>query len=368
MRASVRGADPGRRVAETLAAHDWSIHGASTEALRLLGGSPGGDAPGRLAAVALGIHAEPMLEGARAVFGDALDPVVAAPSAPAPSLSTWVHLESGALAAGAGIDALTRDLGASDRLLLLLSEGVSAAAACPLPGLSRSDFESALRAVSGCPEPLRRGVRERLDGLHGGGLGAAASPAEVLAVSLIDPGGDDDGSLTPIVYRPHAGPSLERDLREEGVWEELSHGVRDRLADAGVGGDPPEDRVRVGVVRAGPPDAAVETALAEARRLGLDTVLLGTGRTGEPEAVGRGMGRVARAVADGLALTRPGCALAEMRLEGGEERHQRLARSAHAASGDLPGVRLASWTPLPGGTDLVAVVAAAPDATAPGPT
>jgi glycerate-2-kinase len=354
IRASTLAADPGRRVAETLADHAWAVEGASREALVLLGGSPGGDAPGRLAMVALGRHAEAMADGAGAVFGAVLDPRVVATAPSAGGAPPWCRLAPRAVEVGVRIERMLAELGSSDRLLLLRSSGALQAAALPAHGLAESELRGALDAVGTAAPAIARGVRERLDRLQGLGLPALAAPAWVLALDLPgaahDRSEDAPGPLDP--SRP-VGRALEIELRRAGVWSALPRGARVALAS----NSPGEHVGGIDPLRVGPRDAALDAAVAAGRRMGLSVSVVAKGMAGEAEALARGMARVGRGMADGLAGTLPGCALAEVRLGGGEDRHERFARAGRAAAGDRPGLAVASWTPLAGGPDLVAAVA-----------
>jgi glycerate 2-kinase len=95
--------------------------------------------------------------------------------------------------AGTHALALAEALGPEDRLLVLLSGGGSALMVAPAPPLTLADKiainEQLLR--SGAPIADINRVRQRMSLTKGGGLAAAAAPAEVITLVVSDIPGDD---------------------------------------------------------------------------------------------------------------------------------------------------------------------------------
>lgn len=87
---------------------------------------------------------------------------------------------------------LASTLTAQDRLLALISGGGSALAEVPLAGLSLSDVQTLTHALLASGAPIRdiNRVRRALSRIKGGGLAAAAWPAEVVTCLISDVPGD----------------------------------------------------------------------------------------------------------------------------------------------------------------------------------
>jgi hydroxypyruvate reductase len=364
LQAGLRAVDPGRRVAEALA--DEPEIGAWA-------GELAGAGPARTALIAVGKAALGMTRGALGVLGDAVgDGVVLAPADGAASgrpawLPEAIELlrgghplptDEGVRAAGR-IAELAESLGASDRLLVLLSGGASALSSLPADGLGLADLVDTTRRLlaAGVPIEELNAVRKHLERLKGGGLARAAAPARVLGLVLSDVPGDDVAVIAsgPLSPDRTSFRDVEVSLRRRGVWDELPAAVRHHLRegregrrpDTAAAGDPAFRNVRVRVV-AGGGDAVAGAAL-EARRRGYATHVLTRELRGEARRAGHGLARVGLAVRDGLGpVAAPACLLAagettvRVTGQGRGGRNQEVALAAAVALEGEGEVRVAS--------------------------
>lgn len=323
--------------------------------------SPGG----RLLLIALGTLAESMAEGATALFGAAIDEaVIATPrsdggggsaSGPVPR-SGRTRFSADPVAAGEYLGRRCASIGPLDRVLLLLSAGATRSVCRPLAPVTASDLiDLEAEMVSARLESSQiDGVLARLDGIRGGGLAAAVGAGELLALEW----GREETEWGPAGSAPPSGRAAEIELRRGGV--EIPSRAIEQLR--GVGAAHPVDRPGArgerNHRRLSEGTAALDAALQAARRAGTSTTVLTDSLQGDPEAAGRGMARVARAIEEGLGgLALPAVALAWGRLEGGPARHDRLRASAgRHLEGGGGGAVVEVWSPVPGGNDLVAVI------------
>lgn len=330
------------------------------------------DASGsRLTAVALGGWADAMVRGARALFGTAIDEVIIASPGPtaraegdtspgraAPPMPPEgvVRFEADPLAAGRYLRGWCDTLTSTDRVLLLLSPGEAEAATVPLAPATLDELTDLAASSGRLSAEQIAGARARLDQLRGGGLAALLGAASVVGVGWRGQGPD----YGPFGNPPPSGRALEIELRRAGV--DLPFGVVQALRGDGSA-HPAERELPVGPRQwrlLGEGGDSVESMLAAAREAGAAATVLTRSLRGDAEAAGRGMARVAQAIADGMGgLRLPAVALASGRLEGGVDRHARLRAGAET---DLAGARavVEAWSPLAGAPDLVAVVVTEP--------
>lgn len=110
---------------------------------------------------------------------------------------------------------LASALCAQDRLLALISGGGSALAEVPVAGVSLADIQALTAGLlaSGAPIGEINAVRRALSHFKGGGLAAAAWPAQVVTCIISDVPGDDPGAVAsgptvPPSVSPPASPSV----------------------------------------------------------------------------------------------------------------------------------------------------------------
>jgi len=345
---ALREIDPARSVAETLAdlpeLVEW-VQGVGRQGVGAPERPGAIDAGGRTVLVAVGKAAPRMARGAVAVLGEQLEGgvVVAPHGTPAEELPGSVEVmraghplpDEGSLAAGHRIRDLLSDLGATDRVLVLLSGGGSALVALPCSGLTLEDLRQAtgLLLASGLPIEEVNAVRRVLDDLKGGGMAAMAQPARILALVLSDiPSSDPSGGLSDVASGPlSSSPVSHRDveilLRRAELFDQMPDAVQGYLIARREGArhlvperhdpnvhDPNSGREEPAEVRLHPVgggEAALEGMRRAATQAGFQVQILHHDLRGPADRVGRGLARAGLAVLDGAAGMRlPACLLA----------------------------------------------------------
>ena len=315
---------------------------------------------GRIAIVAVGKAAVPMARAAEEVLGDRLSAGLAVSTAAQGPLDR-VRLRTAShpvpdargLAAAAEVEALARDLGRDDLLLVLLSGGASALLPAPAEGVTLEDKArtTALLLRAGATIHETNAVRKHLSWLKGGGLARAAAPARVVTLVLSDVVGDDLSTIAsgPTVPDPTTFSDALLVLRHRGLLDAVPASVRARLQ-RGARGEVPEtpkpgDAVfrRVATQIVGSNRLSVEAAAREARRRGLRPLVLTTRLEGEAREAARVLVAVlregvesARPVAPPLCLLAGGETTVTVRGDGQGGRNQELAVAAALALDAFP--------------------------------
>ena len=315
---------------------------------------------GRVAIVAVGKAAVPMARAAEEVLGDRLTLGLAVSTAEEGPLDR-VRLLSAShpvpdargRAAAAEVEALVRDLGRDDLLLVLLSGGASALLPSPAAGITLEDKArtTSLLLRAGATIHETNAVRKHLSRLKGGGLARAAAPARVVTLVLSDVVGDDLSTIAsgPTVPDPTTFGDALSVLRRRGVLEHVPASVHERLL-AGARGEIPETpkpgeaalrRVATRIV--GSNRMSVEAAAREARRQGLRQLVLTTRLEGEAREAARVLVAVLReCVASARPAAPPVCLLAGGETtvtvcgDGQGGRNQELAVAAAQALDGFP--------------------------------
>lgn len=204
---------------------------------------------------------------------------------------------------------MLKSAGPEDLVIALLSGGGSALLELPVEGLQLEDIRTVTKLLlaSGATIGEINTVRRSLSKVKGGGLAAAAYPAQVLVLVLSDVVGDDLSAVAsgPFFASPTGGREAAEVLIRYGLWEGVPAGVRTTL-EAGAerrGGFEHVVHVVVGNVR-----EACEAALAEARR-DRSAALLTASLEGEAREVGRVVAALARELkrGGGEPLSLPAC-------------------------------------------------------------
>src|SRR5579884_1750300 len=205
-----------------------------------------------------------------------------------------------------------------DLVLLLLSGGGSALLEQPAPGLDLAALQATtdLLLRAGATIGELNAVRKHLSAVKGGGLARAAGGATVLALVLSDVVGSP---LDVIASGPAAADtSTYADalavLARYDLTDRVPAAVAAHLR-AGAAGERPEtpkpgapELESVRHVLVGDVAQAAEAAVARARELGLQALLLSTYVEGEAREVGRVLAALARELAaHGRPLARPAC-------------------------------------------------------------
>ena len=226
----------------------------------------------------------------------------------------------GVLAAGRIMD-LLGNAGESDLVLCLISGGGSALLTSPAPGLTLEDLQRLTALLMRCGADINEinTLRKHLEQAKGGNLRRLAHPAQLVTLVLSDVIGDP---LDVIASGPtYPDPTTYQDayavLERYNLLEETPVEVRERL-ESGLAGALPETPKPGDLLFAGAQYEVVgnnlqaaQAAQEQARRKGLNTLLLTTSMQGEARYAGRFLAAIARQVAlSGQPVTRPACLIA----------------------------------------------------------
>lgn len=207
-------------------------------------------------------------------------------------------------------------LGPDDLVLALISGGGSALLASPVEGLTLADKQAVNRALlaSGATISEMNAVRKHLSRIKGGRLAAAAAPARVVTLAISDVPGDDPAVIAsgPTVPDPTTFADARAIVARYGVA--LPPPVAARL-DHGDDETPKPGSLPHAEFRLiATPAMALHAAAEEARRHGLQPLILGDALEGESREMGTVLAGIARSVArHGLPVKRPA-----VLLSGGE--------------------------------------------------
>ena len=242
-----------------------------------------------------------------------------------------------------------------DLVLLLLSGGGSALLEQPAPGLDLAALQATtdLLLRAGATIGELNAVRKHLSAVKGGGLARAAGGATVLALVLSDVVGSplDVIASGPAAADTSAYADALAVLARYDLTDRVPAAVAAHLR-AGAAGERPEtpkpgapELESVRHVLVGDVAQAAEAAVARARELGLQALLLSTYVEGEAREVGRVLAALARELAaHGRPLARPACLVlggettVTVRGKGLGGRNQEVALGAVAGLAGLPDV------------------------------
>lgn len=228
-----------------------------------------------------------------------------------------------------------RGLTPDDLVIALISGGGSALACRPLDGLTLDDKQAVTRALlaSGATIDEMNRVRQRLSGIKGGRLAAAAAPARVVTLAISDVPGDAPWTIAsgPTVPAPHEGETAERIVARYNLA--LPDAARAVLTSAAS--RPPMD-LPLGEVRiVASPRQALDAAAAAARAEGIPAQVLSDRIEGEAREAGIVLSAIARSSSGPLLLLSGG--ETTVTLRGTDGRGGRNAEFALAAALALRG-------------------------------
>jgi glycerate 2-kinase len=199
---------------------------------------------------------------------------------------------------------LLEQAGPDDLVICLISGGGSALMVAPVPGITLADERRLTNALlrSGATINEINTVRKHLSRAKGGGLARLAAPATVISLILSDVLGNplDVIASGPTVPDTTTFIDAWNVLERYGLIDDLPPTIAQRLQDGLAGrvpdtpkpGDPIFDRAQNVVVASNA--HAVQAAVDQARRDGLNTLLLSTFIEGEAREVAKvfaGIGR-----------------------------------------------------------------------------
>jgi hydroxypyruvate reductase len=221
-----------------------------------------------------------------------------------------------------------------DLVICLISGGGSALLTAPVDGVSLDDLRAVtdLMLASGGTINELNTLRAGLDRVKGGGLAAAAAPAQILTLILSDVVGDPlgviaSGPTVPNLWSPDEALAV---VEAYGLALKLSPAILTALKN-------PSQRleakdVRVNNVIIGNVETAARAALDQAEKAGFETHLLSTTLQGEAREVGAELAKTLHAMASsGELVSRPGLVVAggettvTLRGEGLGGRNQEMA-------------------------------------------
>lgn len=241
-----------------------------------------------------------------------------------------------------------------DLVLCLISGGGSALLVLPSEGITLADKRALTDALlrSGATINEMNAVRKHISQLKGGGLARLAYPAPVISLMLSDVVGNPldviasgptvpDTATFQDAYQVVAGRGLLEKIPAP-IAERLRKGKEGLIPETPKEGDPLFARTYNLVV--GSNEVAAEAALAEARRLGLNSLILSTFVEGEAREVAKAFAGIVKGMARfGYPVARPGCVVVggettvTVRGKGLGGRNQELALAAALALEGVPG-------------------------------
>lgn len=194
-----------------------------------------------------------------------------------------------------------RGLTADDLVIALISGGGSALLPSPAGGLTLADEIAVNQALlaSGAPIAAMNAVRKHVSTIKGGRLAAAAHPAKVVSLVVSDIPGDNPALVA-------SGPTVPDESTRQDVLKivetyrmALPDAVMKHLHSPAADAPRPNDKRFAGNEVHVIASAAVslEAAAREARRQGIETVILSDSIEGEAREVGSVHAAIAREVA-----------------------------------------------------------------------
>ncbi|WP_434724919.1 glycerate kinase type-2 family protein [Mesorhizobium sp. RIZ17] len=194
-----------------------------------------------------------------------------------------------------------RGLTADDLVVALISGGGSALLPSPAPGLTLADEIAVNEALlaSGAPIAAMNTIRKHLSTIKGGRLAAAAHPARVVSLVVSDIPGDNPALVA-------SGPTIpDTGSREDALASIAAYGMKlpasvmahinSPAADAPRPDDPRFAGNEVHLTASA--GVSLEAAAAEAKRQGIEAVILSDAIEGEAREVGGVHAAIAREVA-----------------------------------------------------------------------
>ena len=194
-----------------------------------------------------------------------------------------------------------RGLTPDDLVVALISGGGSALLPSPAPGLTLADEIAVNEALlaSGAPIAAMNTIRKHVSTIKGGRLAAAAWPAKVVSLVVSDIPGDNPALVASGTTVPDTGS------REDALASISAYGMKlpasvmahisSPAADAPNPGDERFSRNEVHLIASA--GVSLEAAAAEAKRQGIEAVILSDAIEGEAREVGGVHAAIAREVA-----------------------------------------------------------------------
>jgi len=194
-----------------------------------------------------------------------------------------------------------RGLTADDLVVALISGGGSALLPSPAPGLTLADEITVNEALlaSGAPIAAMNTIRKHVSTIKGGRLAAAAYPARVVSLVVSDIPGDNPALVASGPTVPDTG-SREDALASIAAYNmKLPASVMAHIQSPAADAPRPDDPRFAGneVHLTASAGVSLEAAAAEAKRQGIEAVILSDAIEGEAREVGGVHAAIAREVA-----------------------------------------------------------------------
>ncbi|MET3519922.1 glycerate kinase type-2 family protein [Mesorhizobium abyssinicae] len=194
-----------------------------------------------------------------------------------------------------------RGLTVDDLVVALISGGGSALLPSPAPGLTLADEIAVNEALlaSGAPIAAMNTIRKHVSTIKGGRLAAAAHPARVVSLVVSDIPGDNPALVASGPTVPDAGSREDALASISAYGMKLPASVMAHINSPAADAPRPDDPVFAGnevhlIASAG---VSLEAAAAEAKRQGIEAVILSDSIEGEAREVGGVHAAIAREVA-----------------------------------------------------------------------
>ncbi|RWX64710.1 glycerate kinase [Mesorhizobium sp. M4B.F.Ca.ET.089.01.1.1] len=194
-----------------------------------------------------------------------------------------------------------RGLTADDLVVALISGGGSALLPSPAPGLTLADEIAVNEALlaSGAPIAAMNTIRKHVSTIKGGRLAAAAHPARVVSLVVSDIPGDNPALVASGPTVPDTGSREDALASISAYGMKLPASVMAHINSPAADAPRPDDPIFAGnevhlIASAG---VSLEAAAAEAKRQGIEAVILSDSIEGEAREVGGVHAAIAREVA-----------------------------------------------------------------------
>lgn len=194
-----------------------------------------------------------------------------------------------------------RGLTADDLVVALISGGGSALLPAPAGGLTLADEIAVNEALlaSGAPIAAMNTIRKHLSTIKGGRLAAAAHPAKVVSLVVSDIPGDNPALVASGPTVPDTGSREDALASIAAYGMKLPASVMAHINSPAADAPRPDDPRFAGneVQLTASAGVSLEAAAAEARRQGIEAVILSDSIEGEAREVGGVHASIAREVA-----------------------------------------------------------------------
>ncbi|RWL95181.1 MAG: glycerate kinase [Mesorhizobium sp.] len=194
-----------------------------------------------------------------------------------------------------------RGLTADDLVVALISGGGSALLPSPAPGLTLADEIAVNEALlaSGAPIAAMNTIRKHVSTIKGGRLAAAAHPARVVSLVVSDIPGDNPALVASGPTVPDTGSCQDALTSIAAYGMKLPASVMAHINSSAADAPRPDDPRFAGneVHLTASAGVSLEAAAAEAKRQGIEAVILSDAIEGEAREVGGVHAAIAREVA-----------------------------------------------------------------------